>query len=242
MKKMWIIARRELDNFFDSLMAYIMIITFLGLTGFFTWLYGADIFIVNQASLQTMFGVTYWTLFLFMPALTMRLVAEEKRSGTLELLLTKPITDWEVVFGKFTATLILIAITLALTIPNYVTVASLGPIDHGSVLSGYLGLLLVSSVYISIGLFASSVSGNQMVGFLLALFIGIFFQIIFDILATNFQGTAGTILNYLSVSTHYESLSRGVIDSKDIIYLLSIVFLGLWGTCASLGKRNRTDL
>ena len=241
MKKTWIITRRELNTFFDSPMAYILIIAFLGLTGFFTWLYGADIFLVNQASLQTMFGVTYWTLFLFIPALTMRLFAEERRSGTLELLLTKPITDLQVVLGKFLATWILIAITLAMTFPYYITVSALGPVDHGAIISGYLGLLLVSGVYIGIGIFTSAISSNQMVGFLLAWFIIIFFHLIFDILAVNIGGSIGFALNYLSVSTHYESLSRGVIDSKDILYLLSLMLATTLGTMVLISRRNRND-
>jgi ABC-2 type transport system permease protein len=97
MKQIWTISKRELQSFFDSLMAYIMLIAFLGFSGFFTWLYGADVFFVKQASLQSFFGIAYWTLFFFIPALTMRLFAEENKSGTIELLLTKPVTDWQVV-------------------------------------------------------------------------------------------------------------------------------------------------
>ncbi|MFC2086229.1 ABC transporter permease subunit [Bacteroidota bacterium] len=238
MKKIWTIARRELRAFFDSLMAYIMIIAFLGFSGFFTWLYGGDVFFVGQASLQSFFSIAYWTLFFFIPALTMRLLAEENRSGTIELLLTKPVTHWQVVLGKFTATLVLIAIALALTIPYYITVASLGNIDHGAVISGYIGLLLMSATYISIGLFTSSLSNNQIVGFLMALFIGMFFHIIFDILANNFTGYFGEVLNFLSISTHFESVSRGVIDSKDILYFLSIIFLGLVSSEAVLSKNS----
>ena len=241
MKKIWIIAHHELSAFFNSLIAYIMLVAFLGFTGFFTWLFGQDIFMVNQASLQSMFGIAYWTLFFFIPALTMRLIAEEKKSGTLELLLTKPITDWQVVVGKFTGTLILICIALALTIPYYITVASLGPVDHAAVWCGYLGLILMSGVYISIGLYTSSVSNNQIVGFLLALVIGCFFHIIFELLSSGFNGTIGEILNYLSVSTHFESISRGVIDSKDLIYLFSLMLLGLVATEATLSKRNLVD-
>ncbi|NOZ46064.1 MAG: ABC transporter permease subunit [Chlorobi bacterium] len=238
MKKIWIIAKRELNTFFDSLMAYIMIIAFLGFSGFFTWLYGADIFFVGQASLQSFFSIAYWTLFFFIPALTMRLLAEENRSGTIELLLTKPVTHWQVVLGKFTATLLLIVIALALTIPYYITVANLGDIDHGAVISGYIGLILMSAMYISIGLFTSSISNNQIVGFLLALFIGMFFHIIFDVLANNFTGLIGQTFDFLSVSTHFESISRGVIDSKDIIYFLSIIFIGLVSSEAVLSKSS----
>src|SRR4030043_1347415 len=116
MKKTWIIAARELQQFFDSLTAYILIIVFLGLSGFFTWLFGSDIFFIGQATLQPFFSIAYWTLFFFIPALTMRMIAEERRSGTIELLLTKSVNDWEVVLGKFLACLILIAIALLLTL------------------------------------------------------------------------------------------------------------------------------
>jgi ABC-2 type transport system permease protein len=241
MKKIWIIAHRELTNFFNSLIAYIVLVGFLGLTGFFTWFYGSNIFMIRQASLQIMFEYAYVLLFLFIPALTMRLVAEEKRSGTLELLLTKPVTDWQVVLGKFLGTFLLIAITLAMTFPYYVSVAFLGPIDHATVWTGYIGMLFIAAVYISFGLFASSISGNQVVGFLLALFIGIFFHFIFRILSENFTGTAGGIFNYLNVSSHYSSMSKGVIDSKDILYFLTLIYLGLLGTVTSLSKRNSID-
>jgi ABC-2 type transport system permease protein len=239
MRQVWTLSVRELQSFFDSLMAYIMIIAFLGFSGFFTWLYGADVFFVKQASLQSFFGIAYWTLFFFIPALTMRQFAEENRSGTIELLLTKPITDWQVVSGKFLATLLLIIVALVLTLPYYITVSNLGSIDHGAVLTGYLGLILMSAAYISIGLFTSSTSTNQIVSYLLALFIGIFFQIIFSMLAGNFPGTVGQILNFLSVSSHFDSISRGVVDSKDILFFLSLIFMGLILTEANLvRKRN----
>ncbi len=193
---------------------------------------------VGQASLQSFFGIAYWTLFFFIPGLTMGLLAEETRSGTIELLLTKPISDWHVVVGKFLSSWMLIAIALAFTLPYYITVASIGDIDHGSVWAGYLGLLLMSGAYIGIGLFASSISKNQIVGFLLALLIGIFFHIIFGILAGNTSGLLGNVLNYLSLSTHFESISRGVIDSKDLIYFFSIMALGLLGAEYSLTRRK----
>jgi ABC-2 type transport system permease protein len=220
-------------------MAYIMLIAFLGFTGFFTWLYGSDIFFVKQASLSAFFSIAYWTLFFFIPAMTMRQLAEENRSGTIELLLTKPVSDWQVILGKFLATLLLIVIALVLTLPYYITVASLGPIDHGAVMTGYLGLILMSSAYISIGIFTSSVSNNQIVSYLLALFIGIFFQIIFSMLSSNFSGFIGEALNFLSVSSHFDSISRGVVDTKDLLFFLSLIFLGLILTEANLaGKRN----
>lgn len=238
MKQIWIITKRELQAIFDSLMAYIMIVAFLGFSGFFTWLYGGDVFFVGQASMQTFFGIAYWTLFFFIPALTMKLIAEEKKTGTLEILLTKPVTDWQIIWGKFIATLLLIIIALVLTLPYYITIANIGPIDHGAVWTGYLGLILMSSTYISIGIFTSSITNNQIVAFLLALLIGIFFHIIFGVLAGSISGLLGSIFNYLSLSTHYDSISRGVVDSKDIIYFLSVILLGLIGSEAVLAKRN----
>lgn len=238
MKSIWTIAKRELRSFFDSLIAYILLIVFLGISGFFTWLFGSDIFFIGQATLQPLFSIAYFTLFFFIPALTMRMLAEEKRSGTLELLLTKPVTDWDVVLGKFLAALLLILIALSLTLPYYITVWAIGPIDHGAVWCGYFGLLLMSMVYIAIGLFASSITNNQIVSFLLALFIGVFFLIIFNVLSNNFTGMLGQFLSYLSLSTHFDSISRGVIDSRDVLYFLSITFFGLLLAETSLSKRN----
>jgi len=227
MKEVWIIARRELRTFFNSLMAYIMLVAFLGFSGFFTWISGADVFMVGQANMQSFFGIAYWTLFFFIPGLTMGLLAEETRSGTIELLLTKPIRDWQVVGGKFLSTLVLIVIALAFTLPYYITIATLGPLDHGAVWTGYIGLILMSASYISIGIFASSISRNQIVAFLIALLIGIFFHIIFGVLAGNATGFIGGVLNYLNLNSHFESISRGVLDTKDIIYFLSLILFPL---------------
>jgi len=238
MNAIWIISKKELRTFFDSLTAYVLLIIFLGFSGFFTWLYGSDVFFIGQATLQPFFGIAYWTLFFFIPALTMKMIAEENKSGTMELLLTKPVTDWQVVVSKFLACLMLIGIALLLTLPFYFSVWALGPVDHGAVWSGYFGMLLMSMVYISIGLFASSISNNQIVSFLLALFIGVFFLIIFDLLASNMTGFLGGLLSYLSLSTHYESISRGVIDTKDLIYFISVSFTGLFLAEVYLSKRN----
>src|SRR5690606_26475008 len=238
MQANWVIAKRELNSFFDSLMAYIMLVLFLGFSGFFTWLFGSDIFLVGQASLQSFFNVAFWTLFFFIPALTMRLLAEEYKTGTIELLLTSAVTDREVVIGKFLSTLLLVAIALAFTLPYPITVSSLGSLDWGQVLCGYLGLLLLSASYVAIGLFASSITNNQIVAFLAALFIGLFFHLIFNVLAGQFTGALGMFFNALSLSQHYESMSRGVIDGADVVYFLSVVFIGLMLAEVSLAKRT----
>jgi len=238
MNSIWTITKRELNSFFDSLLAYIMIVVFLGFSGFFTWIQGADVFFINQASLQSFFSIAYWTLFFFIPALTMRLIAEEKKTGTIEMILTKPVSEMQIVIGKFLATLLLILIGLALTIPYYITVANIGKVDHGAILLGYMGLTLMSSAYISIGIFTSSLSNNQIIAFLLALCIGIFFHIIFDVLSNSLPGFSGKVAHFLSMSTHFESIARGVFDSKDIIFFLSIITLGLVGSEAVLSKRD----
>lgn len=238
MKAIWIIAKRELQSFFDSLIAYIMLILFLGFSGFFTWLFGSDIFFVGQASLESFFDIAFWSLFFFIPALTMRLLAEENKTGTIELLLTKAVTDRQVVVGKFLSTLLLVAIALAFTIPYVVTVAYLGNMDYGQVVCGYFGLLLMSGAYISIGLYASSITHNQIVAFLTALFIGLFFHLIFGLLATSFTGFVSQLLNTLSLSNHFESIIRGVVDTRDLIYFLSIISIGLILSELSLTKRN----
>jgi ABC-2 type transport system permease protein len=168
----------------------------------------------------------------------MRSLAEENRLGTIELLLTKPVNHWQIVAGKFAAVLMLILVALLFTLPYYISVAKLGPIDHGSVISGYLGLILMSSVYIAIGIFASSVSSNQIVAFLSALFISIFFHWIFEMLGSNLPGFAGSFLTYLSVSAHFDALTRGVIDSKDIIYFISVTMLALLGARLSLESKR----
>ncbi len=238
MNKIWIITKRELASFFDSLIAYVLIIIFLGLSGFFTWLFGNNVFLMNQASLQVFFGIAFWSLFFFIPAITMRMLAEENRAGTIELLSTKAISDWQIVVGKFLACVLLVLIALLCTLPYYITVSQLGSADHGVIIGGYLGLLLLSAGYISIGIFCSSITNNQIVAFLFALLIGIFFQLLFDVMGYTFRGAFGSIFNYLSMRTHFDSLSRGVIDSRDLIYFGSVIMAGLAFSQSMLSRRN----
>ena len=238
MSKVWIITKRELASFFDSLIAYVMIVLFLGLSGAFTWLFGSDVFFINQANMQVFFSIAFWSLFFFIPAITMRMIAEENKAGTIELLITKAVSDSQIVWGKFLACLILVLIALVCTLPYYITISQLGNIDDGAVIGGYLGLILLSASYISIGLFASSVTQNQIVAFLTAIFIGVFFHIVFGVLSSSVRGFFGELFNYLSMSTHFESMSRGVVDSRDLIYFLSIIALGILLSQVMLSKRN----
>lgn len=238
MRESWIIAKKELSSFFDSLIAYILLVAFLGFSGFFTWLWGSDIFYHKQASLDIFFNVALWSLFFFIPAITMRQFAEERKSGTIELLLTKRMTERQLVMGKFLACLLLVIIALAFTIPYYVSVAQLGNIDHGSTITGYLGLILMSGALIGIGLLASSLTSNQIVAFLIALLIGIVFQFILGSVGSGQSGWLGSLLTDLSIPHHYESMSRGVIDTKDVIYFIALAFLGLMLTELVISKRK----
>jgi ABC-2 type transport system permease protein len=238
MKVIWIIAKRELAVFFDSLIAYVMLGLFLGFSGFFTWLYGNDIFLVGQANLRIFFAVASWTLFFFIPAITMKMLAEERNTGTLELILTKSISDRQLVAGKFLGSVGLVVIALIATLPYVITLANIGNLDNGGTICGYLGLLLMTCAYTAIGIFASSITNNQIVAFMTALFIGLFFHIIFDVLAGNFTGFLGQVLDELSLQTHFESVSRGVIDSKDLVYFISVTLLGLFLAEWALSKRH----
>jgi ABC-2 type transport system permease protein len=238
MRAVLIICKKELRSFFDSLIAYILLVLFLGFSGFFTWMYGSDIFLVGQTTLRGFFSVAYWSLFFFIPALTMRLLAEEKKTGTIELLLTKAVTDRQVVLGKFLGTLSLVAIALLFTLPYVLTLANIGNLDQGEIVCGYFALLLMSGAYTSIGLFTSSFTNNQIVAFLSAVFIGLFFHLIFEVLASNFTGFMSELFSTLSLSTHYDSISRGVLDSRDLIYFVSIMAVGLLLAELSLTKRN----
>jgi ABC-2 type transport system permease protein len=238
MRESWIIAKKELSSFFDSLVAYILLIAFLGFSGFFTWLWGSDIFYHKQASLDIFFNVALWSLFFFIPAITMRQFAEERKTGTIELLLTKRMTDRQLVIGKFLACLLLVVIALGFTLPYYVSVSQLGNIDHGSTITGYLGLILMSGAYIAIGLLASSITNNQIVAFLMSLLIGVVFQFILGSVGSGQSGWLGSLLSDMSIPRHYESMSRGVIDTKDVIYFLALTFLGLMLTELVISKRK----
>ncbi len=240
MRKSWIIARRDLASFFDGAMAYILLTVFLGAWGFFTWWYGAwypDVFVNGQADLTPFFQSAYWTLFVFIPALTMRSLAEERRSGTLDLLLTRSVTDWQVVMGKFLSSLLLIVIALLCTLPYYAVVASIGPLDHGAAICGYLALFCMSAAYVAIGILASSFSRNQIEAFLIGMLIILVFHVVFAVVPSNLLGPTGELVQFLSTADHFESMSRGVVDSRDLVYFLSILVLALVLAEINLAKR-----
>lgn len=241
MKIIYSLIKKELATFFNSLAAYIILILFLGFVGFFTWLYSSNVFYTGQASLGTFFHIANWVIFFFVPAITMKMFAEEKRTGTIELLLAMPLNDKQVVIGKFLASLLLIVIALVLTFPYVITLANLGNLDNGGTIIGYFGLFLVAAMYASIGIYTSSLTNNQIVAFLLTLFITIFFHLIFGLIGITFGGTIGSMFSFLGVNSHLGNLYRGVINTRDLIYFGSIIVLGLALSEHSLGKRKLSE-
>ncbi len=238
MNKIKVIANKEFNAYLDSISGYIVLVLFLGISGFFTWLSASNIFYINQADLSVFFSVAFWTLFFFVPAITMRTFAEEQHSGTIELLLTHPVSFWQVVIGKALGAFYLILLAIALTLPYYITIALTGKIDHGATISGYSGLLILSATYISIGIFASTLSKNQIVAFLIAIGIGIFFQLIFGLIANVTNGWLASFFDFLNFRSHYETIIRGVWDTKDLIYFGSIIYFFLYASVTVLFIRK----
>ena len=241
MRAIALIARKELASFFDSLMAYLILAAFLGVSGFFTWWFGSDVFMRGMADLSVFFNVAYWTLFFFIPAITMRTLADERKSGTLDLLLTKAVSDRQVVAGKFFACLVLIALALVCTLPYWITIANIGKVDHGAIACGYLALLFMSAAYIAIGIYASSLTNNQIVAFLIGLVLVALFHLAFSVMASSFTGVTGEVLQQLSTGAHFDSMSRGILDSRDLLWFASIVVLGLSMAEMNLAKRLIND-
>lgn len=230
------IFRRELRAYFNSPVAYVVIVVFLAITG---WFFTSTLFLNNVASMYMVFEsfIIRVLLIVFAPAVTMRLLAEERKSGTFELLATKPVRDIDIVLGKFLAAWALLGAALLPTLLYLVTLMMLGSIDLGPVLTGYIGLLLVGGVYLAIGLLASSLTENQIVAFIVSFLIIIVF-FLFDKMLMFVPEGLTTTMEFLSVDSHYSSIARGVIDSRDIIYLLSLMGFSLMLTTVSLERRK----
>ncbi|MBI2619406.1 MAG: ABC transporter permease subunit [Ignavibacteriales bacterium] len=228
------IYAKELRSYFNSAVAYVVIVVFLAFLG---WFYASNIFLINIASMREMFETARWILLFVIPAITMRLLAEETKSGTIELLTTKPVHDAEIVLGKFFAAWSLIGFALAPTFVYYATIASLGNVDHGPVIGGYLGLLLMAGVYVAVGLFASSVTDNQIVAFILGIFM-IMVLFVMDKILMFVPEWLTSVFEYIGTDSHYVSIARGVIDTRDIVYFLSMLGFMLYLSVISLERRK----
>lgn len=236
MNTAWTITKKEFSSYFQSPIAYIFITVFLVLT---QWLFFRGFFIVGQATLREFFGLVPIVFLLFVPAVTMRLWAEEKKLGTLELLLTFPVKDWEVVMGKYIASLGFLAVSVLLTIPLAITVAALGNPDNGALVGGYVGCILMGGAYLAIGLWISGLTQNQIVAFIITAVICFVLYIIGDpIVLSSVPQALVPFFSNLSIGYHFESIGRGVLDSRDLIYYLSIIGFFLFLNIRSVESRQ----
>jgi ABC-2 type transport system permease protein len=225
---------KELRSFFNSPVAYVVIIVYLIFLGY---LFTNDLFLSGQSSLRPVFDVSEILLLFFAPAITMRLISEEKKSGTLELLVTKPVREIEIIVGKFLAAWMLFFFTLLPTLCYLFTVVAIGTVDIGVVIGGYLGLLLIGAVFLAVSLFCSSLTENQIIAVIVSFAIVGLLWILNKILIF-FPGPVATVLEYISVDYHFSNIARGVIDSRDVIYYACAIGFSLYMGSLVLGKRR----
>lgn len=235
MKSTFIVAKREFRSNFDSPVGYVVIMLSLIIVGFVVF---RDFWTVNRASIGPLFNYLPWALvLLIIPAVTMRLFAEEKRTGTIELLITMPVRDREVVLGKYLASMGLITILLLLTATYPFTIGRLGHLEKGPVFTGYLGLLLLSSAAISIGLFFSSLTENQIVAFT-STAVSLFGLWVLDYLGGALSGTAGDVIAFFSLQRHMNPFARGLVDLRHVLFFASVTTFFLLLTTRSLESRK----
>lgn len=220
------IAAKEFRSYFYTPVAYVWLLTFVVLVN---WFFFRMFFISRQADLRPLFSLMPWFLLFLIPAMTMGKWAEERKLGTMELLLTLPVTSRAVVLGKFWGCLGLVATALILTLPLPITVSFLGQLDWGPVVGGYLGLLLLSSTYLALGLFMSSLTQNQIVAFVMAI-VGCFVLYVTSesLVTAVLPSFLALVAQYVGASSHFDSIGRGVVDSRDLIYFVSATGFFLW--------------
>ncbi len=236
MKNISIIFWKEFKSFFSSPVAYIFIISFLVVT---TWLFFRTFFLMNQSSLRPFFAILPWVFLFLAPAITMRSWAEEKKLGTLEILMTLPVKEWEIIVGKFLAGFVFLVVTMLLTFPLPLTVMIIGSPDMGPIWGGYLGAFLLGGAYLAIGLFASSLTENQIIAFIVAIIICFGMLIVGEnFVLFNAPNALVPVLSFLGLGAHFQSIGRGVIDSRDILYYVSVVGFFLYLNQLSLESRK----
>ncbi len=218
MRKVLSVLKRELASFFNSPVAYIVLTVFSLITA---WMFTSTFFLMNQSDLRGLFEVAPIVFVFFIPAITMGLIARERHAGTIELLFTLPVEDHHIVLGKFLAAMTLITAALSLTAVHFITLLLVGnKVDVGALLSGYLGLILLGGLYTSVGVWASSLTSNQISAFLIA-FAVVFVFFILEKALVFFPVFMNAWLQYASVDYHFDNMARGVIDSRDVIYFVS---------------------
>ncbi len=228
------IAKREVRGYFSSPVAFVFIVIFLLLTGFFTFMVGG-LFERGEASLQAFFAWHPWLYLFLVPAVGMRMWSEERRLGTIELLLTMPITPWQAIVGKFLASWVVVGLALVLTFPIWITVNYLGHPDNGVILAGYIGSLLMAGAYLAITAMTSAMTRNQVVSFIVSVVLALFLILAGYPPVTNMLTSWASSwlvdgIAAFSVMTHFESIQKGVLDSRDILYFLSVIIFSLFTT------------
>ncbi len=242
---MWALLTKEIAEFFSTITGYVVVTVFLVANSLFLWVFPGDTNVLDSgyASLDTFFMMAPWIFLFLVPAVTMRSFAEESRSGTLELLFTKPLTDLQIVLGKYLAGLTLVVVAL---LPTLIYVLSLyllgnppGNLDMGGIWGSYVGLLFLALVYVAIGIFSSSLSDNPIVAFILAVLLSFIMYIGFDFLSSMglFHAVNFLVLK-MGINEHYKSMSRGVLDSRDILYFLGVIVLFILTTKFILQSRR----
>lgn len=230
------IFKKELRSYFNSPIAYIFLTVFLVLS---SWLFFRTYFLVNQASMRVFFDLLPWIFLFLVPALTMRLWAEEKKAGTIEVLMTLPIKDYEVVLGKFLASWVFLLIALVLTFILPIIVSATGDPDIGVIMASYIGSLLIGGAFLSIGLYISSLTNNQIIAFIISVAMAFLALIVGSNFVTySVPSFIAAIFEYLGMANHFDSISRGVIDSRDLMYYLSIIVIFLYLNVRALQARR----
>ena len=234
MRVIWTIAKRELCGYFTSPVAYVFLVIFLLLTGFFTFTAG-NFFERGEASLAAFFGWHPWLYLVVVPAIGMRLWAEERRSGTLELLFTMPITTWQAIIAKFLASWLFLGVALLLTFPAVVTVNVLGQPDNGAIFAGYLGSFFLAGAYLAITCMTSAMTRNQVVAFILSVVVCLFlilagFNPVTDLMVRWASPAVVDTVAAFSMVTHFDGFQRGVIDARDLVFFLSVIGFALFAT------------
>ncbi len=240
---MWSICKKELNQFFSNLTGYIAIILFLLINGIFLFvLQDSSIFEYGYASLDKFFELAPWVLLFLVPAITMRSLSDEFKAGTFEILKTKPLTQWQIVWGKYLSILLVLLFVILPTFIYIITIKTLsatGSIDAGGISGSYLGLFLLAAVFAAISLCCSSFTSNAVVAFLVSAFTCLILYFGFNAISKlpGLQGNADYYIEMLGIDFHYKSISRGVLDSRDLIYFLSLIFLSLLITVKNLHKK-----
>lgn len=242
---MYTLYRKEISSFLNTLIGYAVIVIFLLINGLFLWVFPVEFNILDYgfASLENLFMLSPWVFLFLIPAITMRTFAEEQKSGTIEILLTKPLTDMDIILAKFLAGLTLVLFSILPTLIYYFTLNTLGlppgNIDHGATWGSYIGLLFLGGGFVAIGVFSSSISGNQIVSFMVSVFLCGFMFIGFEFIYNlSIFGSAGLFIKNLGINAHYNSISRGVIDTRDVLYFISLIAFFLMLTRYKLEKRK----